>query len=107
MFVDDLAGAAAHVMSLSKVEVASVVGERCSHLNVGSGCEVAISQLSELIADSVGFRGEITFDITKPDGTPRKLLDVSRLNSLGWRASTSLEKGLNLTYTHFKQELMH
>ena len=96
LFVDDLADAVVHVMGLSKVRITSVVGERCSHLNVGSGSEVTIFELSRRIADSVGFRGEINFDTTKPDGTPRKLLDVSRLNALGWSASTLLEQGLNL-----------
>ena len=104
LFVDDLADAVVHVMKLPKAEVASVVAERCSHLNIGSGCEVTISELSELVADSVGFRGDICFDLTKPDGTPRKLLDVSRLNKLGWHPSVSLEEGLKIAYIWFKNE---
>lgn len=81
--------------------------ERCNAedigglINVGVGSDVTIRELTEYIADVVGFRGVIRYDSSKPDGTPRKLLDVSRLNRLGWRAKTSLLKGIELTYKSF------
>lgn len=102
LYVDDLASAIVHIMRLSKHTVASVCGERISHLNVGSGVDVSISELAGLISRQVGFGGELLFDRSRPDGTPRKLLDVSKLNSLGWQALTPLEKGVALTYEGFK-----
>lgn len=89
LFVDDLADAA--VFALRRYS-----GE--GHLNVGTGVEVSIRELATLIAQTVGWTGELRFDATKPDGTARKLLDVSRLRDLGWTASTQLEEGLQLTY---------
>ena len=67
-------------------------------INVGTGQEVSIGDLAQTIADVVGYRGRLAFDTSKPDGTPRKLLDVSRLHALGWSASTMLEAGLRATY---------
>jgi GDP-L-fucose synthase len=72
-----------------------------SHINVGTGEDVTIRGLSELIAKVVGFQGEIRFDASKPEGTPRKLLDVSRLEALGWKSTVSLETGLTKTYSWF------
>lgn len=74
-------------------------------INVGVGNDVTISELAELICKIVGFEGELGFDTSKPDGTPRKLLDVSRINALGWHATTSLESGLHQTYDWFQQNL--
>jgi GDP-L-fucose synthase len=68
------------------------------HVNIGVGRDVSIAELAALIARVVGYRGTFTFDRTKPDGAPRKLLDVSRLAALGWRAGTGLEQGLRLSY---------
>lgn len=73
-------------------------------INVGSGAEIAIRDLAELIADIVGFHGELVFDATKPDGTPRKLLDVGRLTSLGWKASTPLREGIEATYAWYVRQ---
>ena len=70
-------------------------------LNVGSGHEVTILELANLIKDTIGFEGEITFDSTKPDGNPRKLLDSTLINNLGWNAKTNLKEGLALTYDYY------
>ena len=102
LYVDDLASAIVHIMRLPKATIASVCGERISHLNVGSGVDVTISELASLISRKVGFDGKLRFDMSKPDGTPKKLLDVSKLNSLGWQALTPLDKGLALAYENFK-----
>jgi GDP-L-fucose synthase len=72
-----------------------------SHVNVGTGEDVAIRDLAELIASVVGYQGKLEFDDSKPDGTPRKLLDVSRINNLGWSAKISLQQGLAEVYTWF------
>jgi GDP-L-fucose synthase len=72
-----------------------------SHVNVGTGLDCTILELAQMIADITGFKGRIGFDVNKPDGAPRKLLDVSRLTALGWRASISLEEGLRASYRWF------
>jgi len=101
LHVDDLASAALHVMSLPKDEYRSVAPERQSHLNVGTGTDLTIADLAHTVAAVTGFDGRLTFDASKPDGTPRKLLDVSRLASLGWRAGIGLPEGLRSTYDWF------
>jgi GDP-L-fucose synthase len=101
LHVDDMASACVHVMELSKTVWESQTQPRLSHLNVGSGQECSIRELAELIARTVGFAGHIDFDASQPDGTPRKLLDVKKLNALGWRASISLAKGLQNSYQWF------
>lgn len=103
LHVDDLATACAHVMSLDKAKIDSVTRPMCSHINVGTGTDVTIKELAELIRQVVGFEGEFTFDTSKPDGAPRKLLDVSKINSLGWRAKIGLEDGLRSTYSWFRE----
>jgi len=72
-----------------------------SHINMGSGLDCTIRELAETIAQITGFKGKLVFDASKPDGTPRKLMDVSRLNALGWQAQTSLKEGLYLAYEWF------
>ncbi len=72
-----------------------------SHINVGSGVDITIKELALTIAKVIGYEGAIEFDPTKPDGTPRKLMDSTRLNNLGWQASVSLEEGLKLAYNDF------
>jgi GDP-L-fucose synthase len=74
------------------------------HLNIGLGEDVSIADFARLVAHTVGYEGEIVFDARKPDGTPRKLVDTSRLTALGWRARTSLREGLSLAYRHFLAE---
>jgi GDP-L-fucose synthase len=73
--------------------------------NIGTGIDITIRQLAETVMDVVGFKGKIVFDISKPDGTPRKLLDVSRMNQLGWQASTTLRKGIEQTYADYCAKL--
>ena len=96
MHVDDLAAACLHVMALQKEEYIS--SSNNSHINVGTGVDCSIAELAEAIRKVVGFGGRIVFDETKPDGAPRKLLDVSRLSRLGWQAQIALERGLQQTY---------
>lgn len=98
LFVDDMASACIHVMALSKARYNASTDPMLSHINVGSGVDCTIQDLVEAVASVVGFVGEIEFDTSKPDGAPRKLLNVSRLSSLGWVASTSLDTGLEQAY---------
>ena len=76
-----------------------------SHINVGYGSDVMIKELAELISKEVGFDGKIKFDISKPDGTPRKLLDITKLRTFGWKPSISLEDGIHQTYQWFKDNI--
>jgi GDP-L-fucose synthase len=75
-----------------------------SHINVGSGSEVSIADVAKIIAQVVGYTGAITFDISKPDGAPRKLMDSSRIKALGWHAQVSLQAGLELAYEDFLKD---
>lgn len=101
LHVDDLAAAAVHVISLPADRFWSEVDERNSHLNVGTGSDVSISELAEVLKDVIGLEGALVFDASMPDGTPRKLLEVSSLSGLGWKASVSLQDGLADTYRWF------
>lgn len=92
LFVDDLAEASLHALEHYSGE---------SHLNCGTGEDVTIAELARLIAETVGYRGDLAFDTSKPDGTPRKLLDVSKMAALGWRAKTALRDGLAVAYRDF------
>ena len=89
LFVEDLADALLFLMNSYNDD---------THINVGTGTDVSIGDLALLMKKVTGYEGEIRFDLSKPDGTPRKLLDVSRLNNAGWKAKTSLEEGIGLTY---------
>lgn len=101
LFVDDLAAACIFVMGLPKKEYAANTSPAAPHLNVGSGVEVSIRTVAEMIAKVVGYGGRIDFDVSKPDGTPRKLMDSNRLNTLGWRPNIDLETGLSIAYEEF------
>lgn len=101
LHVDDMAAASIHVMNLSDDVYNSNTQDMLSHINVGTGVDCTIRELVETVAKVVGFKGEIEFDISKPDGAPRKLMDVSRLKSLGWQYEISLEDGLAQTYEWF------
>lgn len=104
LFADDLAEACLHISALPKEVFSAETEPMRSHLNVGTGEDVEIAQLAHLIAATVGFEGEIDFDRSKPDGTPRKLLDVRRMERLGWRAQTKLPDGLRQTYDWVQAE---
>ena len=101
LYVDDMAAASVHVMQLSKAIYDQHTSPMQSHINVGSGADVTIAEVAQAIAQTVGFKGQIEFDITKPDGAPRKLMDSSRLNALGWQAKVGLHQGLAVAYQNF------
>ncbi len=103
LHVDDLAEACLFVMSLSRERYASATVAMRSHLNVGTGTDVPVSELAEMVRDAVGFRGGIVFNPRYPDGTPRKLLDVSRLTALGWTAQTQLVQGVANTCAWYRE----
>lgn len=103
LYVDDMAAACLHVMNLPKSNYDEHVQPMLSHLNVGFGEDITIGEVAQAIAKTVGYIGQITFDASKPDGTPRKLMDSSRLNALGWQAHVSLEAGLKLAYADFQK----
>ncbi|CFU85046.1 GDP-L-fucose synthase [Yersinia pseudotuberculosis] len=101
LHVDDMAAASVHVMELSDQIYQTNTQPMLSHINVGTGVDCTIRELAETMAKVVGFTGNLVFDSTKPDGTPRKLMDVSRLAKLGWCYQISLEVGLTMTYQWF------
>lgn len=103
LHVDDMAAACVHVMNLDETTYRQFTSPMLSHINVGTGQDCSIRELAETMVKITGFSGKIRFDTSKPDGTPRKLLDVSRLHSLGWRATIGLEEGLRSTYEWFLQ----
>ena len=101
LHVDDMAAASVHVMNVDH-EIYSLNTEpMLSHINVGTGIDCTIKSLAEAIAEVTGFKGELIFDSNMPDGTPRKLMDVSRIKKLGWQSSISLNDGLKKTYEWF------
>jgi GDP-L-fucose synthase len=101
LYVDDMAAACVHVMNLDHETYTRHTDPMHSHINVGTGQDVTIADLAHLVGEVVGYRGRIGFDTSKPDGTPRKLLDVSKLTQLGWQASTPLPEGLRRAYDAF------
>jgi len=101
LHVDDMAAASVYIMELDSDVYRANTQPMLSHINVGSGEEVTIRALAELIAKVVGFSGRLRFDTNKPNGTPRKLLDVNCLTQLGWHYQISLEEGLRMTYQWF------
>ncbi len=103
LHVDDMAEASLFVLDLDAETYARETDPMLSHINVGTGNDISILELAHLVADVTGFAGNIETDTSKPDGTPRKLLDVSRLERLGWRASIGLEEGIQQTYQWFCQ----
>ena len=105
LHVDDMASASCLVMQIDPEKFWSAVPRRNSQVNIGCGEDVTIAVLAELIADVTGFRGTTVFDSSKPDGTPRKLLDVSRIRALGWAPRISLREGVQQTYAWMRQQL--
>jgi GDP-L-fucose synthase len=101
LHVDDMAAASIYVMNLDEQVYHANTEPMLSHINVGTGIDCSIRELVETVAQITGYQGEIVFDSTKPDGAPRKLMDVSRLADLGWEASIELEAGLEMTYQWF------
>jgi len=102
LHVDDMAAASVHVMELDDATYQTHTKPMLSHINVGTGVDCTIRELAETIARVTGFKGRLRFDASKPDGTPRKLMDVSRLKALGWRATIGLEDGLRDAYRSFR-----
>ncbi len=110
LYSEDLAEACVFLMQLPDGEFQSLVhhdnaNEHAPLINIGTGEDVTIRELAELVARELGFAGELRFDTTKPDGTPRKLLDVSRMHALGWRAKTGLAEGIRKTYAAAEAQL--
>lgn len=101
LHVDDMAEASLFILDLSRERYAEVTQPTLSHINVGTGTDVTIAELARTIGEVTGFTGEISFDISKPDGAPRKLMDVSKLVRLGWSASIPLREGIESTYRWF------
>ena len=101
LHVDDLAEACVFIMQMGKEEYAQKTEPMLSHVNVGTGQDISIAELAGVIAEVVGFDGEIVYDASMPEGTPRKLLDVSKIHEMGWKAGSSLKEGLQQTYAWF------
>ncbi len=101
LHVDDMADACVYIMNLDKANYDLHTQPMCSHINVGSGIDITINRLAKTIARVTGYQGIIEFDATKPDGAQRKLMDSSRLKTLGWQPRIELQEGLNSTYQDF------
>ena len=102
LYVDDLAEAI--VFLLEKVNAKDLYQAGITQINIGMGKDLTINELAELIAEVIGFKGKIVYDSSKPDGTPRKLLDVTRINNLGWKAKTDLKTGIQKTYQWYLEK---
>jgi GDP-L-fucose synthase len=105
LYVDDMAAASVFVMELEKSIYDQQTEPMCSHINVGYGSDVTIAELAQAVGAAVGYQGNIDFDPTKPDGTPRKWMDSSRLNRLGWHPLVNLNDGLQSAYQEFLQRI--
>ena len=101
LYVEDLADACVYIMNLDESTYQNNITPNCSHINIGTGKDCSIIELAEMIASLVGFQGEIILDTSKPDGIPRKLLNIDRLMKIGWQSSTTLKAGLEKTYKWF------
>jgi len=103
LFVDDMAEACLFVLGLKKNNYAANIEPMLSHINVGSGVDLTIREVAQTIQKVVGFQGNLIFDVSKPDGASRKLIDVSRLTKMGWKYSTNFEQGLKKTYSWYQK----
>lgn len=103
LYVDDLAEAIVFLME--KIEARDIYENGISHINIGTGKDLTINELAGIIAEVVGYSGNIEHDQNKPDGTPRKLMDVSRINNLGWKYKTELRKGIEITYRWYLKQV--
>ena len=104
LYVDDMAAASVFVMQLDKATYDANTRPMQSHINVGYGSDITIAELAHAIAQAVGYQGNICYDLTKPDGTPQKLMDSSRLKDMGWQTKIALEDGLKLAYQEFLEK---
>ena len=105
LYVDDMADASIFILKLEKEKYLENTKPMLSHINVGTGKDTTIQKVAEIMKEVIGFKGEISYDKSKPDGTPRKLIDVSRLSKMGWTYSTDLLEGLKKTYKWYLREI--
>lgn len=105
MFSDDMADASLFILELDRETYMSKTSEMLSHINLGTGDDITIKELAEIIKKVVGFKGKIIYDSSKPDGAPRKLVDISKLTDLGWTNKTNLENGIKETYNWYQGAL--
>lgn len=101
LYVDDMAAASIHIMNLDAAIYQQQTQPMLSHLNVGYGSDISTSELAQAISQTTGYQGSIQFDLTKPDGTPKKLMDSQKIRQLGWQPQISLAEGLKLAYDDF------
>jgi GDP-L-fucose synthase len=101
LYVDDMAQASLFVLELDEKTYKANTQPMLSHINVGTGKDVTIKEMAKAMKEVIGFKGSLTFDTTKPDGSPRKLIDVSRLSNMGWKYSIDLEEGIKKTYNWY------
>jgi len=106
LYIDDMAKASLFVLKLDKETYDSNMSEMVSHVNIGTGVEVSISELANIVKRIVGFEGDLVFDASKPDGSPRKLVDVSIMQNMGWTYTVELEDGIAKTYEWYLESLM-
>ena len=106
LYVDDMAEAAVFVLDLDPDTYKANTQPMLSHINIGTGVDVTTRELAETLKDVVGFEGELKFDTNKPDGAPRKLIDVSRLSKMGWKYNTQLKDGLSKTYSWYLKNIV-
>jgi GDP-L-fucose synthase len=105
LYVDDMADASIFILDLDKKDYIQNTKPMLSHINVGTGKDISIKEVAELMKDIVGFKGEVNYDISRPDGPARKLIDISLLSNLGWNHATSLSDGLKKTYEWYVSEV--
>ena len=103
LYVDDMVVASLFVLELDEQTYKANTQPMLSHINVGTGKDVTIREMAETMKQVVGFKGKLVFDTTKPDGVPRKLIDITRLKKMGWNYSVELEEGLHKTYKWYKE----
>lgn len=107
LYSEDVAEGCLHIMSLPREEMMAKVNPRCSHINLGSGVDYSIREVAEMIAKTTGFTGDIRYDTSRPDGHPRKLMDVGLAESLGWKSRIDLKDGLALAYQYYVDNELH
>ena len=103
LYVDDMAAASLFVLELDEQTYKANTKPILSHINVGTGKDTTIREIAETIKELVGYKGKLIFDTTKPDGPPRKLIDITRLKKMGWEYGIDLKEGLNETYKYYKE----